>query len=107
MTPEQINSMEHALAEFTSKAEAKYREGQAEHQGNLWEKDGLLEEAGKEVTDLVFYLAAHRERVSHVAFKVRSLVDFIDSRHPAVDLASFKSSLLSHLTGIHRDLVNM
>lgn len=71
--------MRYALTEFVGKAEAKYREGQEEHSGNLWEKDGLLGEANKEVIDLVFYLSAHRQRLSHIAYKIQALIDHLES----------------------------
>lgn len=73
--------MQDALTEFVGKAESKYREGQAEHEGNLWEKDGLLEEASKEVIDQMFYLAALRQRVYHIDYKVRNLEGMIAVAH--------------------------
>lgn len=95
--------MQDALTEFVGKAEVKYREGQEEHSGNLWEKNGLLGEANKEVIDLVFYLAAHRQRLSHIAYKVQALIDHVDSvtdlnesyNHLRGSLLSIKSNLTS------------
>lgn len=81
MTPEQERSMQHALTEFVGKAEEKYRAGQAEHEGNLWEKDGLLGEAGNEVIDQMFYLAALRQRLAHIDYKVRNLEGMIQVAH--------------------------
>lgn len=101
MTPEQERSMQHALTEFVGKAEEKYRAGQAEHEGNLWEKDGLLEEAGKEVIDQMFYLAALRQKLSHTAYKVQSLIDYLDS---ADDLNESYDHLRGSLLSIKGDL---
>lgn len=103
MTPEQERSMQDALTEFVGKAEFKYRAGQAEHEGNLWEKDGLLEEAGKEVIDQMFYLAALRQRVSHTAFKVQGLMDFLNTGTTR-DLNIFRDGIVSNLSEIKRDL---
>ena len=42
--------------EFSRRIKEKYVKGQEEHGGNLWEKEGLLDEAINEVVDLSIYL---------------------------------------------------
>ncbi len=56
MTPEQEAHLARVLALVNTGISTKYRDGQAEHGGNLWEKPGLLEEALKEAIDQVIYL---------------------------------------------------
>jgi len=103
MTPEQEQSMKGALTEFVGKAEEKYRAGQAEHSGNLWEKDGLLEEAGKEVIDQMFYIAALRQRLSHIDYKVRNLEGMIEAAHLHAHQGQ-RNMFAAHLREISEDL---
>lgn len=42
--------------------DAKYRAGQAEHGGRIWEKPGMLEHAYAEVLDLAVYLLTLMEQ---------------------------------------------
>lgn len=42
--------------------DAKYRKGQIEHGGRLWEKPGMLEHAIEEAIDLCVYLLTLREQ---------------------------------------------
>lgn len=63
MTPEQECSLAGAISEFVGKAEAKYRQGQAEHKGNLWEKSKLIEEMENEVIDQWFYVQALKQKL--------------------------------------------
>lgn len=106
MTPEQERSMQHALTEFVGKAEEKYRAGQAEHEGNLWEKDGLLEEAGKEVIDQMFYLAALRQRLSYTAYNLQSVIDFLET-DTTRNLNTFRSGLILRLSEICDDIKSL
>jgi hypothetical protein len=62
MTPEQESHLERVRVQVLADIDAKYRQGQAEHGGNLWEKPGLLDEAIKEAIDLVVYLYSLREQ---------------------------------------------
>lgn len=43
--------------------DAKYRAGQLEHGGNLWQKTGLIDEALNEVVDLAVYLYTLKEQL--------------------------------------------
>lgn len=58
MTKEQEAHLEQIISAVSSDIDAKYRAGQKEHGGNLWELSEveLLEEAIKEVNDLTAYL---------------------------------------------------
>lgn len=42
--------------DFTKLVDIKYRSGQKEHGGNLWEKEGLIDMAIDEAIDQVVYL---------------------------------------------------
>lgn len=53
--------------------DAKYRAGQEEHKGNLWEKSGLLDEAINEVIDLAVYLLTLKEQIVKVGEKYDNL----------------------------------
>ena len=44
------------LTQFTADLRAKYEDGQEEHGGRLWEKNGMLQNAIAEAIDLVVYL---------------------------------------------------
>jgi hypothetical protein len=54
MTPEREAHLQAIKDRICEKIDKKYRAGQAEHGGNLWEKD-LLAELGLEITDLSIY----------------------------------------------------
>jgi hypothetical protein len=47
---------------LTADIAAKYRNGQAEHGGNLWQKPGMLDYAIEEVIDLAVYLYTLKEQ---------------------------------------------
>lgn len=64
MTPEQERSMGDALARFREKAESKYRAGQAEHGGNLWDRSQILDEIENEVIDQWFYVQVLRQKLN-------------------------------------------
>lgn len=61
MTPEQENNLEDIRALFNSEMPRKYRMGQREHGGNLWEKPmaGCLME---EATDQFAYAACIKQQ---------------------------------------------
>jgi len=62
MDAEHEAHLDSILLEAHGLISAKYRAGQAEHGGNLWSKPGLLDEAIKEVVDLLVYLLTERQR---------------------------------------------
>lgn len=50
------------LTRFNADLRAKYEVGQQEHGGELWRKQGMLEQAYAEAIDLVVYLATALEQ---------------------------------------------
>jgi hypothetical protein len=50
------------ITHVTRDIDAKYRAGQIEHGGNLWEKPGMLEQAIAEALDLCVYLYTLQEQ---------------------------------------------
>lgn len=56
MTPAHEAHLAQLKAEISADLDAKYRAGQQEHGGNIWEKPGMLEHAIEEVLDLAVYL---------------------------------------------------
>ena len=49
--------------EFCTDLDAKYRAGQEEHGGRIWEKRGMLEHAIEEAIDQVVYLYTLRAQL--------------------------------------------
>ena len=64
MTPEQEAHLQSIKAKFNNYTDKKYRAGQKEHGGNLWEKseEFLLEAAIDEAIDQVTYLVTLYEK---------------------------------------------
>lgn len=56
LTQEQEEHLTGLTTRFATHVTRKYLKGAQEHGGNLWEKDGLLQEAKDEVVDLWVYL---------------------------------------------------
>ena len=69
MTSEHEAHLAHLKAEFTADLDAKYRAGQIEHGGNIWEKPGMLEHAIEEAIDLVVYLYTLRDQIKAKGWK--------------------------------------
>jgi hypothetical protein len=63
MTEEQEANLEQNIQAAVLLMASKYRTGQAEHSGNLWEKSGMLRNAENEVADLNHYLPTIRLQV--------------------------------------------
>lgn len=61
MSPEHERHLQHVLNRTTDAISTKYRAGQTEHGGKLWEID-CLAEAQKEAVDLVVYLQTEADR---------------------------------------------
>ena len=57
--------MEESIARFHAIAARKYKQGQAEHGGNLWEKPNLIEEMEAEVLDQWFFIQALRQKLKN------------------------------------------
>ena len=66
MTPEQEFHLARIKSEFTSLVDAKYRAGQAEHGGDLIEKEelSLVNMAIDEAIDMVVYLITLRDKIA-------------------------------------------
>ena len=62
MTPGQEEHLLRVKNSFLKDVDKKYRLGQAEHKGNLWEEDGILDMALEEVIDLYVYLSTLKEQ---------------------------------------------
>lgn len=62
MTIEQEEHMYRVEDEFRILLRNKYKAGQAEHGGNLWEKPGMIDMALEEVVDLAVYLLTLKEQ---------------------------------------------
>lgn len=63
MTPEHEAHLAHLKKEICADLDAKYRAGQVEHGGNIWEKPGMLEHAIEEVLDMCVYLYVLRDQM--------------------------------------------
>lgn len=65
MTPEQESHLTRILEMTATKLELKYRKGQLEHQGNLFDLSAreLLENAIEEAIDQVVYLMTLRDKL--------------------------------------------
>ena len=65
-TPDHEAHLQRLLAWVAAHVDRKYRRGQAEHGGKLWEKPGLLTELHAETLDLLAYgqtLEEHAARI--------------------------------------------
>ena len=63
LTLEQEAHLQKIQSEFAADLAAKYRAGQQEHGGNIWEKRGMLEHAIEEAIDQVVYLYTLRDQL--------------------------------------------
>lgn len=108
MTPEQTQSMELALDSFKEKARDKYRSGQSEHGGNLWERSGLLGDIKEEIVDQMFYLDALSKKVEIIAKAIEGVrVHVDDSIVSDNDLPAFRRRISDDLRNIHYMLANL
>jgi hypothetical protein len=63
MDPDNEAHLQRILERVVRDVSAKYRAGQREHGGHLWEKSGMLEHAIEEVLDLAVYLYTLKEQM--------------------------------------------
>lgn len=65
MEPNQENHLQYLKDEFAQMVDKKYRKGQQEHGGDLFDKTpvGLIECAIEEAIDLVVYLVTARDNI--------------------------------------------
>ena len=70
MNNEHEAHLAHLIATFTADLDAKYRAGQIEHGGNIWEKPGMLAHAIEEAIDQVVSLYTLRDQLEKRGIKV-------------------------------------
>jgi hypothetical protein len=75
MTPEHEQNLKEANESFMALNEKKYRAGQAEHGGNLWEVPNLIDEAMNEIVDLWNYLFNLKKQIRHLQAKFDAYKD--------------------------------
>ena len=63
MTPEQEEHLLSVKTDFDLMVDKKYRQGQAQHGGNLWKKEGLINMAIDEAIDQVVYLLTLKHQI--------------------------------------------
>ena len=62
MSPAHEAHLQRIKDKLTADLDAKYRAGQEEHGGQIWEKPGMLEHAYAEVLDLAVYIMTLMEQ---------------------------------------------
>lgn len=67
ITRKQVAHLREIEAGIVRRLDAKYRKGQKEHGGNIWEKSGMLANAEDESTDFIVYLHTLREQLQEAA----------------------------------------
>ncbi len=72
MNVERERHLERILDASEGLINEKFRRGQAEHGGNLWEKPGMLQNALEENADQAVYLFTLDGQMSALAFALRS-----------------------------------
>lgn len=74
MTPEQEKHLGYILSEFEFRADTKYRKGQLEHGGNLFDMTtlDLLEHAIEEAIDQFVYLMSLRLKLLNIASRMEN-----------------------------------
>lgn len=70
MTPEQQEHLAGIVRRFVEDLTAKYTRGQAQHQGNLWEKPGMLKMLRQEHLDSVAY-------DDSLQYQIQSALDYL------------------------------
>lgn len=63
MTDAQEAHLQRIKDKFTAAVDEKYRKGQVEHGGNLWNKAGVIDYAIEEALDMVVYLYTLKEQI--------------------------------------------
>lgn len=63
--------MENVITRFSRAFREKYRDGQARHQGEVWQKPSMLKNAVDEALDQVCYLDVLNEQIATVASGLR------------------------------------
>ncbi len=71
MTPEREAHLDSIKYWFVKEVDAKYRQGQAEHGDDLFDKDNLIDSALEEVLDLAVYLLTLKEKIEKLKKSVQ------------------------------------
>jgi len=66
LTKKQSTHLSDICVNIQKRISDKYRNGQKEHGGDLWEKSGMMDNALDEVADLVTYLHTLRSQLEEV-----------------------------------------
>ena len=72
MNVERERHLERILDASEGLINEKFRRGQSEHGGNIWEKPGMLQHAMEENADQVVYLYTLEGQMSALAFALRT-----------------------------------
>ena len=78
MTDAQENHLGSITQGFVDAMSRKYRQGQAEHGGNLWERN-CLEDAMPEALDLVAYLHTAIDNQRKAVAELKALKDYMEN----------------------------
>ena len=70
MTAKHEEHLKRLKDQFTAELDEKYRKGQQEHGGNIWEKAGMLDHAIEEAIDQVVYLYTLRDQLKERGISV-------------------------------------
>lgn len=73
MTPSQEAHLQHIKDTFAELTDRKYRKGQEEHGGNLWQKKRLIDMAIDEAIDQVTYLLSLKEQIEESGAQLGTL----------------------------------
>lgn len=93
----------HTIQEqFCQEVSDKYRKGQNEHGGNLWEKDNLAA-LGEEAIDFVVYFYTIRANIQHIKDVVYLLDRQLAIDKPDMAIVRAYSKRLKKLTFIQPD----
>ena len=70
MTEQQEEHLKGLQTTLRSKFEIKYRNGQAEHGGNLWERTPLIDDLLEETLDQVAYAVTLKQQLQKVEYHI-------------------------------------
>lgn len=79
MTKEQEDHLRDIKYNLLNDIDAKYRHGQREHGGDVWKKQGMIDNAIEEVLDLAVYLYTLRDQISKVKDKFNEAYPELDN----------------------------
>jgi len=80
MSPAQEQHLTHIKLTTASNLDKKYRKGQAEHGGNLWDRNPFPELA-EEITDLITYAHEVESRRNDVSVLIKQAISSLSERN--------------------------